>query len=419
MGNVIRSYWLPILLSRELEVDGKALRLRIMGEDLVTFRDSAGKVGVLDELCAHRGASLYYARNENCGLACVYHGWKYDVSGQCVETPNEPPESNFKDKVKLTAYPTAERNGIVWVYMGTQDPPPPLPMLEWSMVPESHVYASKVVEACNWAQALEGGIDSSHISFLHGEAPNAPPVPGRALQSKDRHPRYEVVETAFGALMSARRTTDDGYYYRVTPFLMPFYTIIPGPLGNNGRLTGHAWLPIDDEHTLVWTITWDSRAPLPEDVLDGLQHYSPDNPGVHLPIEFLAPETPEPWGAWYPQPKRANDYMRDLEREKTLRYTGIPTIGVQDKAMQESMGKIFNRTRERLGAADLAIIKARQLWLDAARAMRDRGAVPRGALDSDAYYVRSCSEVLPRDARWLEALQSKIEAPQRQASHVG
>jgi hypothetical protein len=298
---------------------------------------------------------------------------------------------------------------MVWVYLGRHEPPPELPMLEWSLLPESHVYASKVVESCNWAQALEGGIDSSHISFLHGEAPNAPPVPGRELQSKDRHPRYEVVETAFGAWMSARRTTPDGDYYRVTPFLMPFYTIIPGPLGNNTRLTGHAWLPIDDQSTVVWTITWDARGPLPEDVVDKLRHYSPDNPGIHLPVEFLAPETPEAWGAWYPKPTRANDYLRDLEREKSLRYTGIPTIGVQDKAMQESMGRVFNRSRERLGAADLAIIKARQLWLDAARAMRDHGATPRGALEPGAYQVRSVSEVLPSGARWLDALKPLIE----------
>jgi phthalate 4,5-dioxygenase oxygenase subunit len=415
MGNVIRSYWLPILLSRELEADGRALRLRIMGEDLVTFRDTNGNVGVLDELCAHRGASLYYARNENCGLQCVYHGWKYDVNGQCLETPNEPPESNFKDKVRLTNYPTAERNGMVWVYMGPQTQPPALPALEWSLLPADHVYASKVVQGCNWAQALEGGIDSSHISFLHSEAPNAPVNPARRNQMQDRHPRFEVVETPYGALMSARRTVNEGYYYRVTPFLMPFYTIIPGAVGDSGRLTGHAWLPIDDENTVVWTITWDANKPLSEQDLDKMRRYSLDNPHVHLPLDLLAPESPEAWGAWHPKPTRANDYMRDLEREKTQRFTGIPTIGVQDKAMQESMGKIFNRSRERLGAADTAIIKARQLWLDSARAMRDRGAVPRGVQPAEAYHIRSASQILPVSSDWVEALQPVIEAPQRTA----
>jgi phenylpropionate dioxygenase-like ring-hydroxylating dioxygenase large terminal subunit len=414
MGNVIRSYWLPILLSRELEADGKALRMRIMGEDLIAFRDTNGTVGVLDELCAHRGASLYYARNENCALQCVYHGWKYDVNGQCVETPNEPPESNFKDKVRLTSYSTSERSGVVWVYMGTRTPPPPLPALEWSLLPDDHVYASKVVESCNWAQALEGGIDSSHISFLHAEAPNGPVDPVRLHQSLDRHPRYEVVDTAFGSLMSARRNVDDGYYYRVTPFLMPFYTMIPGRIGDNSQVTGHAWLPIDDENTLVWTITWDATRPLSDAELEKMRHYSPQSAGIHLPVEFLAPETPEAWGAWHPKPTRANDYLRDLEREKALRFSGIPTIGVQDKAMQESMGKIFNRSRERLGAADTAIIKARQLWLESARAMRDRGAIPRGALEPDAYSVRSASQILRRGTEWVEAMRPMIEAPQRQ-----
>ena len=418
MGRVIRSYWLPILLSHELEPDGRALRLRIMGEDLVTFRDTQGRVGVLEEFCAHRGASLYYGRNEACGLACVYHGWKYDVSGQCLETPNEPPESNFKDKVRLLAYPTAERNGVVWTYMGSQDPPPPLPRMEWNLVPPSHMYATKIYQACNWAQALEGGIDSSHISFLHGEAPGAPPIEGRQYNAQDRHPRYEVVDTAFGMLMGARRTVEDGYYYRVTPFLMPFWTIIPGPLGGNTRLTGHAWLPVDDESTIVWTFTWDARQPLSEDYLAELRHYSPSAPGVHPPLDFLAPESPEAWGAWRPAPTRANDYFRDLQREKTARFSGIPTIGFQDKAMQESMGKIFNRGRERLGAADTAIIKTRQLWLESARAMRDRGALPRGVMQPEAYNVRSVSQVLPKTATWVEALQPLIEAPQRSQAAV-
>jgi phenylpropionate dioxygenase-like ring-hydroxylating dioxygenase large terminal subunit len=161
-GEVIRHYWLPLLLSYELAADGPPLRIRLMSEDLIAFRTTSGRVGLVQNACPHRGASLFFGRNEEEGLRCVYHGWKFDASGACVDMPSEPAESNFKGKVRARAYPCRERNGVVWTYMGSQTPIPELPEFEWNTVPEAHCYVSKRVQSCNWFQALEGGIDSSH-----------------------------------------------------------------------------------------------------------------------------------------------------------------------------------------------------------------------------------------------------------------
>src|SRR5438094_177608 len=168
MGDLMRQYWIPALLPSELpEPDGPPIRVRLLGENLVGFRDSAGRVGLLAHSCPHRGASLFFGRNEEEGLRCVYHGWKYDVTGQCVDMPSEPAESNFKHKIKATAYPCVERNGLIWVYMGPPEKQPELPQLEWAVLPSTHRYTNKWIQSCNWAQGLEGNIDSSHVSFLH------------------------------------------------------------------------------------------------------------------------------------------------------------------------------------------------------------------------------------------------------------
>src|SRR5688500_3755387 len=167
MGELFRRFWLPVALSSELPgPDSVPLRVRIMGEDLIAFRDTDGRVGLVDAYCPHRGAPMFFGRNEECGLRCVYHGWKFDVDGQCVDMPSEPEESTFKDRVRQRAYPCAERGGVVWAYLGPPERRPALPELEWALLPEAQRYASKRLQECNWLQAMEGGIDSSHISFL-------------------------------------------------------------------------------------------------------------------------------------------------------------------------------------------------------------------------------------------------------------
>src|SRR5574341_1332070 len=215
-GELLREYWLPAFLPREVEADGVPLRVRLLGEDLIAFRASDGQIGIVAENCPHRGASMFFGRNEEHGLRCVYHGWKFDASGACVDMPNEPPESNFKHKVRIGAYPCIEKNGVVWVYMGPREDPPPLPALPWLTLPEDQRYLSMRVQDCNWAQAVEGGIDSSHISFLHSaldesgqRVSRVGPRAGRALlpafTTSDSAPRFEVLDTPYGVLIGARR----------------------------------------------------------------------------------------------------------------------------------------------------------------------------------------------------------------------
>src|SRR5213592_676816 len=168
MGELFRRYWIPALLDSELpERDCPPVRVKLLGEKLVAFRDSEGRIGVIDEFCAHRGVSLWFGRNEECGLRCAYHGWKYDVNGQCVDLPSEPEESHIRQRIKLKSYPCVELGGVIWTYMGPPEEKPPLPNFEWVHLPPSHRVTTKRWQESNYLQAIEGGIDSSHVSFLH------------------------------------------------------------------------------------------------------------------------------------------------------------------------------------------------------------------------------------------------------------
>src|SRR5215470_10599572 len=204
MGNVMRRYWMPVVLASELpNADSDPVRVRLLGENLIAFRDTNGEVGLLAENCPHRGASLFFGRNEECGLRCVYHGWKFDATGQCVDMPNEPAESDFKLKVRATAYPCKEWGGVVWVYMGSPELMRPLPQFEWARVPDNQRCVGKYVVEANYLQVLEGSLDSAHLGFLHTWL-NAPPPQGaphrgtRMAQSNDKTPRFFTHNTDFG-----------------------------------------------------------------------------------------------------------------------------------------------------------------------------------------------------------------------------
>jgi phthalate 4,5-dioxygenase len=411
MGQLLREYWLPALLSTELpEADGKPLRLRLLNEHLLAFRDTGGVVGIIGEHCPHRGASLYYGRNEACGMRCVYHGWKFDRSGQCVDMPNEPPNSTFKDKIQIPGYRTEERAGMVWVYMGPRAEPPPLPALEWSMLPREQAHISKRVQFANWAQVLEGGIDSSHGGFLHSWLDNAK-MPGKQRRGYlyhqiDHHPRFEIVDTAYGSVIGARRSVEGKYYWRIYQFLMPFYTMIP-PYADLA-LGGHAFVPRDDETTIVWTATWHPARPL-QDGVDERHAPAQGTRGIHV-TDFL-PASPEAGGAWFPRASRANDYFQDYALQKTERMSGIPGVPMQDAAMQESMGAIYDRSNEHLGSSDAAIIHVRRRWLRLAKALAsgDRPALP-GVDDGSAYGVRAASVLFDEGQPWFEDAQKWLQA---------
>lgn len=417
MGQLLRQYWLPALLASELPApDGPPLRVRLLGEDLVAFRDSAGRVGLLAEACPHRRASLFFGRNEEGGLRCAYHGWKFDVAGRCLDLPNEAPDCPLKGKVQATAYPCRERNGLVWAYLGPRAEPPPLPALEWNLDPQNVPFMWRNYRTCNWVQALEGDVDSSHINFLHrtlagddvSTVPGVPPpgyaAPGIRLLQRDGAPRLEVVETGAGALYTAARALPDGSeYHRVHPFLFPFHTMVGGGTrADEVSFNGKAWVPMDDEHTLA--LEWQFRPGRPWSEEEKKRILE-----VRLPWGF-EPPTSAPAGAWRPRAHAGNDYLLDRSLEKDRLSCGILSNPLQDAAVQESMGAISDRTREHLGPGDAMVIAIRRLLISAARALLVRGATPPGVDRPDLYRVRPVGMILPRGADWVAETRARRES---------
>jgi phthalate 4,5-dioxygenase len=414
MGDLMRQYWLPVLQSLELpERDGRPLRVRLLGEHLIAFRDSGGEVGLLADNCPHRGASLFFGRNEEAGLRCVYHGWKFDASGHCVDMPNEPPESNFKDKVRAMAYPCRERNGIIWTYMGPRSEPPALPEYEFATVPASHRIVTPFVRECNWLQALEGDIDSAHSSFLHSVLQkNDINNLGTGLKHVDRHPRFEVLDTDFGVTIAARRTPEDEslLYWRLTQFLFPFVTYFPPTGEQMETVPGHIWIPLDDATTLVWTLRWHPQKDLDNNDPISRQFTGRQRGGAFEGPEEYLPATTSAAGRWHWVANRDNDYLLDYEAQKTRRFSGIPTIPLQDQAMTESMGTVMNRTTEHLGSTDAGIIRVRRALAQSARALREDGVIPPGVDQPEVFRIRSASGLLPRETGWIEGTAPWVKA---------
>jgi phenylpropionate dioxygenase-like ring-hydroxylating dioxygenase large terminal subunit len=401
MGDLMRQYWIPVVLSSELAPGGRVKRVRLLGEDLVAFRGPGGRVGLMGEFCTHRQASLYFARNEAAGLRCVYHGWQYEPGGRCVDMPNERPESCFQDKVVHPAYPCAERGGVVWTYMGPASPPPGLPDLEWAMVPPAQRFISKFWQDCNYLQALEGGVDPAHISFLHGildarddglrQALDQAAAGFGYVSQLERAPHIEVADTDSGLLIGARREAPAGHYYwRITQYLLPFHTMPPPETGSDPLYHAHVWIPIDDGSLVNWCASWHPTRALTERELAEFQA------GSSIHVMNYAPATNEAYGDIRPLGNPANDYLADWEAQRTRKFFGVPGVGGQDKAITESQRE-YDRSLERLGRADLGIIRVRKCLLDAALALRNRRQ-PLPGLDPASYRVRPAALVLPKDA---------------------
>ena len=407
-GNYFRRYWLPALLAEELPApDCPPVRLRIMGEDLLAFRDTRGSVGIIDEFCPHRRASLFWGRNEECGLRCVYHGWKFDVGGACMDMPNEPPEYAFDNKVRIAAYPAQEYGGLVWIYMGPPEHTPELPKLEWARVPETHRYISKRWQETNYLQAIEGGIDSSHSNFLHATVDAFRVTPSYLervrnstnLRQKyhllDKAPRFTIKKTDYGIIIAVQRNAEpDTYYWRATQFLLPSHTMIPYQKGLS--IHGHCWVPRDDTSAWVWTMSWNPELPLAEEEWEAIRNET----FVHAKVEPVT---------FRPIRNRNNDYMINRAEQKTTSMTGIHGFASQDQAVLESMGPIVDRTRERLGTSDTGIIAMRRLLLQEIRALQ-QGEQPFAAHHGDVYWVRSASTVLKRDVEFETGAQHLMEA---------
>jgi nitrite reductase/ring-hydroxylating ferredoxin subunit len=402
MGDLVRQYWIPALQSHELATpDGLPLRLRLLGENLIAFRTESGRIGIVQNACPHRGASLFFGRNEEEGLRCVYHGWKFDVEGNCVDQLCEPEELAFTQKVKITAYPTIERNGVVWAYMGPRELPPPLWDLEFNVVPEGQYRIGMNLRECNWVQAIEGGIDSAHSAILHStvDADHFEKTGEREfIFSGRRHQplHYDVRVAEAGVIGAAyRQAAEPGnYWWRMNIFLMPFYTMFPG--SPDGTLSGHAFVPIDDENTMCWNITWNPGRTLSLQGRGGNRGgFAGADDGGYLP------DTSDWLGRWRMAANSSNDYKRDPEAERTKRYSGIVSINLQDSGIQESMGPIIDRTQEHLGSVDALIIQMRRRLMQSARSLLE-GESPAEVDDPQYAQLRALQMILPKDRDWME-----------------
>ncbi len=403
VGELMRQYWLPALMSIELPgPDSDPVRVRLLCEDLIAFRDTDGNVGLVDNNCPHRRASLFFGRNEDCGLRCVYHGWKFDVNGDCVDMPSEPAESNFKDKVKIKAYACQERNGIIWTYMGTRTELPPLPDIEPNMLDEDAEQSVwTAMRDCNWVQALEGDIDTSHLGFLHLgslDAENMTPGSFDYYTVRERSPLgFDVEETDYGTSYGAWRTTDgDEIYWRIAHFLFPFYTMIPTSILGVQVLV-RAWVPIDDTHTMFWNIC--GANPFRGGIGTGKKGQQAG--GAATDVDYI-PNTSDFLGRWRLEANVENDYKIDREAQKSNKiYTGISGIHLQDQVITESMGAVTDRVREHLGASDSMVIKTRRSIINAARSLQE--GVTHPTVDHpELYRERSGGTLLPKGKSWFE-----------------
>ena len=403
MGNLQRRYWIPAALSSELpEPDGAPIRVRLLGEDLVAYRETSGAVALVDAFCPHRRAPMFFGRNEENGLRCVYHGWKFDHTGACVDMPSEPPGSLFKTKVTIKAYPTWEGGGLIWTYMGPPEHQPPVPDYEFTRAPASHRYVSKTYEDCNWLQALEGGLDTSHSSFAHNEAIHDKSY----LRSQDTAPKLEVYRTDYGYTYAGIRTIGEQSYVRAYHFVMPAQQMRGRVTSRKGThidehptINGHIWVPIDD--TSCWVYNW-------------MYSYTPEIPLEHEYCEALEAQYGRGQDDLIPGTFRlkrnlSNDYMIDRNLQKTKTFTGITGVNTQDMALQEGMGPIVDRSKEHLGTSDRAIIVMRQLLIEAMNDVEGGRAV-RGTDPRTYSHVRAVDLVVPPSPDWREALKDELVA---------
>jgi phenylpropionate dioxygenase-like ring-hydroxylating dioxygenase large terminal subunit len=398
MGALMRRYWLPALLSEELpEPDGAPVRVRLLGEDLVAYRDGTGAVGLVDAFCPHRRAPMFFGRNEECGLRCVYHGWKFDVSGACVDMPSEPPDSLFKTKVRITAYPTWEGGGMVWAYLGPPELQPAAPDFEVCRVPAGHRIITKVRQENNWLQALEGGVDSVHSGMLH----NDDMLDRKQLRNIRCEVEYDVTPYGLGGA-AIHPLEDDRIYARTFHFVMPVHQIRGLTYDRYGRpaalptATAQITVPIDDGATWVYNYV-----------------YSTD-PAQPLPAEFasaafrlLGVDDNSRSAGYHLVRNAANDYLIDRGLQKTTSYSGLVGMLVQDIALQEGMGPICDRSKEHLAYSDAVIIGLRRVLFEGIDAVA-RGDAPRGTDVEVFRAVRGADAIIPRRAPWRDAVRERV-----------
>ena len=419
MGELFRRFWIPVLLAEQLpEPDGPQVRVKVMGEDLLAFRDTGGRIGLIEPRCPHRGANLFFGRNEKNGIRCAFHGWKFDVDGKCVEIPIVEPDrvAGLLDKAAIAAYPTREWGGLVWAYMGPPARMPALPAMEFALLPATHRHVSKKFQECNWAQAAEGGLDTAHFSFLHqpvgasedelrekaartiiGFAKGTMTHDHVRWMRDDPRPRYEIVRHDAGMVVGASRQAEPGMrYWRIAQYLMPCHGYTPSATAGQ---TYHAqtWVPVDDQHCWVYIYSWNPQRPI------SAEERASFRTGGAVYSE-LGPD-------WMPIRNRGNDYLLDRAIQKTENFTGITGVSEQDGAIQDSQGYITDRTRELLGPTDIGVVQFRRLMLAAAKDL-GRGIEPAWAAHPEAYRVRAGGIVAPDHLSFEAVMLERFGDPQ-------
>jgi len=385
MGNYLRCHWHPVALSEEVaKPDCAPIRLKVMGEDLLLFRDSKGKTGLIEPFCAHRGADLFFGRNEECGIRCIYHGWKYDIHGNCIDMPNVPKDAAYHGKIKIKAYPTQEFADMVWAYMGPPDIQPfEVPQLEAGLVPPSHRYVTKRLVECNWTHSMEGALDTAHFSFLHMPAPafrkddssNIAADESRIRWLRnDPAPRFKIIDHEVGFLIGGARNADPGdHYWRLTQYMLPTHSITPSAMPNE-TYYGYSWVPIDDHSCWMYVYAWHPDQAISDEerkkyIKGGYGQFAELGPG-YVPLR-----------------NRSNSYLMSREEQKTISFTGIRGIAEQDQMAQESQGYMIDRTKENLSPTDVGIIRFRKLLLQEAKAFA-AGKNPDSPNKAKDYCVR-------------------------------
>ncbi|MBM2805013.1 MAG: Rieske 2Fe-2S protein [Deltaproteobacteria bacterium] len=390
MGQLMRRYWMPALLSVEIsDAEGAPARVRLLGEDLVAFRDSNGRIGLLGEHCAHRGTSLFFGRNEECGLRCIYHGWKYDVDGNVVETPAEPSASEFGKKLRHTAYPCKEAAGMIFTYMGPPEKMPLLPRYEWADLKAEQVFPVKSLLECNYLQGIEGDFDSSHTSFLHNNN-----IQNAERLKRDGAPTLEAEDTSYGMrAISIRKFAAEQIYVRTSPYIMPSFSIVPGPPTakfEEDDLRGFRfWVPLDDTTTWLYILNMTKK-----------------------PLDDAERKALRSWiNADYSRVRNFhNDYLIDREVQRTQVYSGIQSVNAaeQDGCATETMGPICDRSKEHLGYSDKTIIALRKMLLNAVRDLAEGKAPPHVIHDPrevDFSRLRALKGVLPAGTDWRKVME--------------
>jgi nitrite reductase/ring-hydroxylating ferredoxin subunit len=415
VGALFRSVWLPALLSSQLpDSGGTPVRIKLLGEELVAFRNGKGEVGIVQANCAHRLAPLFYGKVEQEGIRCSYHGWLYDKSGQCLDMKNEANKA-VCSRVKIKSYQAIEKAEIVWIYMGS-DEPPAFPQFPWIDLPKSQRNATVWIQESNWLQGVEGELDSSHVSILHTNPSTLATSPvHRPYSAIDLMPKLYAKETPVGILAMARRDADSQYYWRTSQFMAPTFSSIPSaefPVG------GRAFIPMDDYNTYTWDFNYFTKGDLPQAFLD----YA--GKGLAFPPESRYQSYKLNTGTivdtFVPVRTAENGYLIDRKGNSLASPSGIHGLNDQDRAMQEGMtatpdsdGRIADRAREILVGADVAIVRARRRILDIVQSeeslarfkdtIRDGTAfsvVPLDVVselgDVDAFAEHYCKELAPQ-----------------------